>query len=190
MAGWGFNFHSVEWPIVSALTDALTALTTLILLLFVGVQLNHARRLQRASDANENVAKYFELAFENPAYAYPRVRPPIDRIERTMNGSAIEFERYEWFISIMLLACKTVLESKEAHNGWTRTMRRQIYYHWEYFRFMGLEDPDHWWWTFGPEVSAIIRELRATEVDPYLREAEAPPMGLSDDGLPKGLRLM
>jgi hypothetical protein len=93
------------------------------------------RRTQREQTARNAYIKYIELSFKYPEFTFP-VQSKIDLENATFGSKAStakrDFERYEWFISIMLNTANFVFTSVGRNHILAKQMRLQFAYHWKY----------------------------------------------------------
>ena len=104
------------------------------------------RRTQREQTARNAYIKYIELAFQNPDFAFPdwsKINLTAETFQLTnspIDGKA-NFEKYEWFMSILLNTSNFVFTSVPAHHPLAKQMRLQFAYHWKYIdRFKGSKN--------------------------------------------------
>lgn len=97
-----------------------------------------ARKSQREATASELYGNYLALAVEYPLLASGQISVPV--VGRSTNE---EFERYEWFVSLMLHAFEQILDLTKEDPSWQKALRDQIHYHEDYLaspRFI----PEHY----------------------------------------------
>jgi hypothetical protein len=94
------------------------------------------RRTQREQTARNAYIKYIELAFQNPEFAFPdwskidlehQVFISDDTVKATK-----DFEKYEWFMSILLNTANFVFTTVRPNHILAKQMRLQFAYHWRY----------------------------------------------------------
>ena len=85
------------------------------------------RLTQREATASALYGSYLELAVEHPMLARGHISPPPDTTKVDP-----EFERYEWFVSVMLHAFEQILELTKGDTIWRKAITDQIDYHKEY----------------------------------------------------------
>lgn len=146
------------WPWVWSNIDKLSYVATVITALIAGIALGFtwaqivgARGDQRRSFAHDLYRDYLSLAFENPKLANP-ILANFDYEKRTIDGCQKDFERYEWFVSVMLDACQEILASDEKAASrsigyeWYITIETQLRYHKKYLLLYYLKnrtDPEY-----------------------------------------------
>jgi hypothetical protein len=77
-------------------------------------------------------ANYLALAFENPQFANPDVSV-VDYDALTLNGSRIDFEKYEWFVTVMANAYEEISFLSKG-TSWETEIKSNLDYHRAYFR--------------------------------------------------------
>ena len=87
---------------------------------FAWGQIASARRVQRESLALARYNDYLRLAFEHPRFASG---------EAGSTENAAEFEKYEWFVSLMLNACEGILLYVGHNKEWMNSIKAQIDWH-------------------------------------------------------------
>lgn len=95
------------------------------------------RRTQREQTARNAYIKYIEVAFHNPEFAFPDWNKiDLDAQRFQLSDDPIDskrlFERYEWFLSIVMNTANFVLTSVPANHPLGKLMRLQFAYHWKY----------------------------------------------------------
>ncbi len=74
---------------------------------------------------------YAKMALDRPDLAFPP-RSAFDFEKQELNGSELEFERYEWFLSAMLVTVHFLMRMYPADEFWRTLTTNQISYHWQY----------------------------------------------------------
>jgi hypothetical protein len=95
------------------------------------------RRTQREQTARNAYIKYIELAFVSPEYAFPDwskmdFQAQAYRIGDNAADAKTFFEKYEWFMSIMLNTSNFLFTSVSQDHPLGKLMRLQFAYHWKY----------------------------------------------------------
>jgi hypothetical protein len=95
------------------------------------------RRTQREQIARNAYIKYIERALQNPEFAFPdwsKINLDAQSFQLTDNpdDGKRHFEKYEWFLSIMLNTSNFVFTSVPANHPLGKQMRLQFAYHWRY----------------------------------------------------------
>jgi hypothetical protein len=103
--------------------------------------IHNNRQIQREQTANNAYIKYIELAFHNPEFATPNWAK-IDLDEKNFGladdpeeQKKEKFERYCWFVSIMMNTANFVFTEVPQHHVLQRLMILQIAYHWKYIDY-------------------------------------------------------
>ena len=118
--GKGFcGLDLAEWANISTVA---TAVLALVALLGVFYQVAEGRKAQREATASQLYASYLTLAVEYPRLAGAEVK----------KHELEEYERYEWFVSVMLHACEQILELTQGDTAWRKTILSQFIYHKDY----------------------------------------------------------
>lgn len=112
-----------EWSNVS---DLVTAGVAVIALIGAIWQVLAAKKCQREATAAELYGNYLTLAVEHPLLAGGYVSIP-DACEPPKE----EFERYEWFVSVMLHAFEQILDLTK-DKVWRKAINDQLHYHKKY----------------------------------------------------------
>lgn len=76
-------------------------------------------------------ADYIRLAMEKPTFANPSI-VDVDYGSRTFAGSREEFEKYEWFVSFMVLSFEEIFHLSKTPT-WENTIRSNLSFHSAYF---------------------------------------------------------
>jgi hypothetical protein len=102
---------------------------------------SEAIRVNREQEATRSWGEYLSFAMEYPQFSSGFQRDWIDH----SNPQNIhkEAERYDWYISRMLMAMEQVLAIAGSDKHWRSAIERQLSYHEAYFqnpRFNYLED--------------------------------------------------
>ena len=103
-----------------------TVVTGVVAILALGgavYQVTEARSSQREATASALYGNYLELAVEHPKLASGCVAIPSGK------GFDEEFERYEWFVSVMLHAFEQILELVGGDKVWVKALKDQVDYH-------------------------------------------------------------
>lgn len=118
----------------SSVSAACFVLSVIITAIFAAVQLAKAKRNQKESTARNIFNDYLKKSLDNPILAYPsKFSFMIDLDNKTINGSLAEFERYEWYISLLIFSMKEILDILGKDKYWKLTVKRQLGYHVDYF---------------------------------------------------------
>jgi hypothetical protein len=76
---------------------------------------------------------YAKMAVDNPELAFPP-KSKIDLEKGTLNGDKIKFEKYEWFVSSMLVMSLYVRNMSPENKHWEGLVINQMSYHWRYIK--------------------------------------------------------
>ena len=117
-------------PGITAITGAITAACFTASVFVAKFQISKAWRSQKEATARTIFNDYLSKALTNPILAYPQTYPEkFDLATKKLNGSIKEFERYEWFVSILILAMREILDSISYDKHRRMTVQWQIGYH-------------------------------------------------------------
>lgn len=122
----------LEWLIdwLNKNGDAVTALAAIIALLFGIVQVLAARADTREATAKAIWKDYHLHGIQYSELANPDF-PKLDYEKEEYNGDRGKFYDYQWFVSLMLLACDEVLRLRGG-SDWERIVKNNIRYHLPY----------------------------------------------------------
>lgn len=151
-------------PLISAVIVSLSLIASLFVAVYT---INRNRKIQQSLKAQDLWSTYLQKAIEYPALAYPAGHVPrFDYDAKTVlnaEGKADkdEFERYEWFVSYLLLTSKEILQHFPHDDFWIKTIQNQIRYHKRYFAqrkgrpddFVALSGSD-----VKPLIDGVLRE--------------------------------
>lgn len=146
--------------------DAISAYATLAAAIIAVFALTAAIRQIKISkrEARLTLAKtiykdYLMLAFQNPEFsfaAYPQANPRMNNFKK--HG---EYDKYEIFVSYLLLAAEEILDITKNDIEWRATLRDQLKYHGLYLDGMDLPE-NHY--------SSALLTLREEAVKEYQNE--------------------
>jgi hypothetical protein len=123
------------------------AFISLVAIVFAYWTITENRKNQREQTARNAYIKYIELAFHNPEFAEPDWKkihfseltfdPPYDyeRKDPDNCGPKERFERYCWFVSIMMNTADLVFAGAPSDALLQQMMIVQIAYHWKYINY-------------------------------------------------------
>lgn len=122
-----------------SIPQMISALVALAAFALAFISLRRARANHQEASANSIWRDYEKLSFENPAYSGGINSSRINFDSMTFDGSNENFIKYEWFVSITLLASETVLDVFSDQRDWIWSVTRQIklhhiFIHSDYFR--------------------------------------------------------
>jgi hypothetical protein len=115
--------------VVSAAIACFAAFIAVGAVIAAFLQVRAARAVQREALARQAYNDYLKLCFAEPAFASgdwqkgPSGLPP-----------ELLFEKYEWFVSVMLGACEAILLHVSDKDEWRDAIQSQISYHSNYIR--------------------------------------------------------
>lgn len=95
----------------------------------IGVrQIRSAHTAQREVLARQIYYDYLKLCVAEPIFASGQWKNCKDIPE------AIAFEKYEWFVTVMLTACESILLHVAQDDEWIKAIKCQLEYHKDYIR--------------------------------------------------------
>ena len=114
--------------VVSAAAACIGAAVAVAAATLVLIQVRAARLIQREAVALQLYNDYLKLCFAEPAFAGGQWK---------LNSSSklsedFLYQKYEWFVSLMLNACESILLYAAKADEWTATIKTQLNYHTEY----------------------------------------------------------
>jgi hypothetical protein len=98
------------------------------------------RRNQKEALLQKAYFDYAKMAVDNPELAFP-LKSKIDLEKETLNGDKIKFEKYEWFLSAMLVMSLYVRNMSPENKHWEGLVINQMSYHWRYIERFWKEKP-------------------------------------------------
>jgi hypothetical protein len=104
---------------------------------------------------------YAKMTVDHPDLAFPP-RSALDYEKETLNGSELKFEKYEWFLSAMLVTVHFVMKIRPDNEFWKTLTTNQISYHWQYLDLFWDKKPfiKNWRTTLGPQMREGINRGR------------------------------
>src|SRR5215469_6261088 len=120
--------------VVTAAISCVAALIAVGAVLAAFLQVRAARSVQREGVARQAYSGYLKLCFAEPAFASGNWQKSFPAIPENL-----QFEKYEWFVSVMLNACEAILLHVADKDEWIETIRSQIGYHIEYIRSLNFQ---------------------------------------------------
>jgi hypothetical protein len=152
-------FGDVPGWLITKLGDIPTWLTTIaaFVALWFGIRQVQSSR----EDAREATAKSIWMAYHVHGIEYPKYANPelskLDYKNEKLDGDQGKFYEYQWFVSLMLLACDEVLRLRGG-SDWERIVKNNIRYHLPYINsgkpFRESEE------ILSPELRSKIDEVR------------------------------
>ncbi len=128
-------------------------------------------KFNHAQSAKSIYANYLRMAFDYPHYANPALSE-IDYDAQTLNGSRVEFEKYEWFVASVVMACEEIFhlsDNPACRSSIMADLRfHRAYFCCDHFRSQSyLQNVD-------AEVGEIIETIVSRDCQ-YLTKGNAPP---------------
>jgi hypothetical protein len=152
-------------PVISA--AALVVATSIALgsAIIAYSSLKRVRRSQKEAQARGLFTDYQKLAMQYPIFAFPeRFADRYDFANIAVNKSTEEFERYEWFISFLLVTAREILELYPDDEFWADAIRRNVGYHHKFIKWRASQSPE-WLAQKGKRVEKILREVSMRQTD-------------------------
>jgi hypothetical protein len=115
--------------VVSAAIACIAAIIAVGAVIAAILQVRAAHAAQRETLARQAYNDYIKLCFNEPAFACGDWQKSSDKLPQDLL-----FEKYEWFVSIMLNACEAILLHVPNKGEWLETIQAQIGYHSTYIR--------------------------------------------------------
>lgn len=113
--------ESGTWELMKEVLEALSYVATVLGVYLAILGYRSARRDQKETTAAEHYQGYLSLAVEYPRLAKGGV-PPSDP----------DYERYQWFVSVMLHASEEILLVTKNDSEWRTAIELQLAYHEKY----------------------------------------------------------
>lgn len=117
---------------ISDATNLALLVVTSAVSIFGVYQFIATTKFNRNQSAKEMHGEYIRLALENPTLANPDISG-IDCQAMTLGGDRVAFERYEWFISYMLLSFEEALHLSP-DPSWFQTIESNLKMHTNYLK--------------------------------------------------------
>jgi hypothetical protein len=153
-------------------TQLAIALAVFLAGLFVGAVLAQAfggRKQRQDVMASELFRDYERRCFDNPVFANPNLAR-FDYVNLTVDNDSKTFERYQWFVSLMLNAARTILALRPTRD-WRNLMRAQFKQHHAYLRSTYFAQTGYLDRHFDRNFRALVKQA-LREVDREERERE------------------
>jgi hypothetical protein len=112
---------------LASVPDIVTATVAVLALIGAIWQVVVSRSAQREATAAGLYGSYLALAVEYPKLAGAKVSIPQNHANFDE-----EFERYEWFVSVMLNAFEQIIEGTSGDDVWETTILDQMRFHSRY----------------------------------------------------------
>ncbi len=136
----GFIPETVNWlggggrlgtksEVVAAFFAVTTVVVAIAAAILATVHVRWTRRIQRESTAIESYDGYLKLCLQEPEYASGQWELKNSGLSRALNR-----EKYEWFVAIMLGVCEQILSTNPGDRAWRETIEFQLSYHVKYLR--------------------------------------------------------
>lgn len=122
------------WENAVTLANLVMAAAAVAALIYAHLQISENREVERQANANELWRETLRLAFENPRLSDPTLRlSDFDYENRTIDGSAELFQKYEIFADTVLNASDEILGVTPTKE-WQASVRIQLRPHHDYLQ--------------------------------------------------------
>ncbi|MCC6787004.1 MAG: hypothetical protein IT547_04130 [Hyphomonadaceae bacterium] len=112
----------MELEAAAYVANVAMALVAIVGVAFAVWQTREFRNHQLETLARDQYQRFLELCIEHPEFA----QPPNDQLDcnaRTIDGSAIAFVQYEWFVSAGVNALEAIYLAVGHQPGWRETIK-------------------------------------------------------------------
>jgi hypothetical protein len=144
------DFYAVLADIATILAAAIGGAAIAI----TWMQVSSGRATQREATAHGWFHDYEVRCFENPRFANPELAK-IDFVEGTFDGEKESFEKYEWFVSLMLNAGEAILNVRPT-SDWKNSVKSQIKFHHAYLNSDRVRKARHIEQNYGKKFQKLI----------------------------------
>ena len=120
------------------------------------LKLANSRETQREATAKDWFHDYEVRCFENPKFANPTLAE-YDYAQRTIDGDPLMFEKYEWFVSLMLNAGEAITELTPTAD-WRNSVKSQVKFHHDYLRSSHVQQAEYLAENYCERFQALVRE--------------------------------
>ncbi len=148
---------------VSDISNVALLIVTILVSIFGVYQFVATTRFNRNQAAKAIHAEYIKLALDKPLLANPAVGK-IDFEKLTVDGNREEFERYEWFVSYMLLSFEEIFHLSN-EDAWSSTLRSNLKVHKAYFKSQHFKESGYLDNIDAP-IRALINEITKSSKKP------------------------
>jgi hypothetical protein len=141
--------------------DLATWLTVVVAVWYGGKQIKWSREDAREATAIQTWMDYYLHCLAYPQYGCPETLT-LDFTKLDKLGSAKEIresDKYQWFVSFMLLACDLVIRLPKGKGGpnWEQFVRSNVGYHSDYLKSRYFKE--NYELTLSPELNRKIKEV-------------------------------
>lgn len=139
----------IKWASIFAnIAVVITAIIALLAVFIAYKQLISNRKESSKNIAYNICQQYLMLCINNPDLSKGLAKPPT---------FSMDFEKYKWFISAMLLAFEQIIESQKNDAKWRATIKSQLLIHREFLKISRTVRDKEW----DEELHKIIEEVIA-----------------------------
>jgi hypothetical protein len=167
------------WDNAITLATLLMAAAAVAALIYAHLQIVEGRKAEHHANANELWRETLRLAFENPKLSDPSLRlADFDYENRTIDGSAELFQKYEVFVDTILNASDEIL-GVEPTKEWQASVRIQLRPHRGYLRSPHFQNSgylEQYTAKFRAFVDEVLNEPTEppTQIHPNVARVDAP----------------
>jgi hypothetical protein len=167
------------WDNAITLATLLMAAAAVAALIYAHLQIAEGRKAEHHANANELWRETLRLAFENPQLSDPSLRlADFDYENRTIDGSAELFQKYEVFVDTILNASDEIL-GVEPTKEWQASVRIQLRPHRGYLRSPHFQNSgylEQYTAKFRAFVDEVLNEPTEppTQIHPNVARVDAP----------------
>jgi menaquinone-dependent protoporphyrinogen IX oxidase len=130
---------------VADFAGVISAVSAAIAAFFSFRTVAQSRATSREQQAIDVIRNYLQLAIEHPDLS-------------TGGGKATKQEKYEWFVSFVLIMAQTVLRAYPKSSSWRKLMHNQLSFNAEELRVWKNAEPEHFK-LYGPDVERLVEEV-------------------------------
>jgi hypothetical protein len=134
-------------PLLAASATAVTAIVAIAALCIAATQIKAARKSQREATAKDIYRDYLKLAFENPAYADPRVSGEWDQEK----ADWLVDQKYRWFVAFALNSCDEAVDLP----NWREVILTELKFHEDYLSSVQFKEEDGGWKVYSDKLKDI-----------------------------------
>ncbi|MDC6623156.1 hypothetical protein N4Q63_15110 [Leclercia adecarboxylata] len=137
----------IKWASILA---NIAAVVTAIIAFFAAL-VAYKQLISNKKESGKNIAyniyhQYLLLCINNPTLSKGIAKPAT---------FSLDFEKYKWFVSAMLLAFEQIIESQKNDNKWRATIKSQLLIHKEFLKVSRTVRDKEW----DEELHKIIEEV-------------------------------
>jgi hypothetical protein len=120
------------WDNAATIATVVMAAAAVLALIYAHLQISEGQRAERRGNAYELWRETLHFGFENPKLSDPTLKlAEFDYEDRTIDGSAEMFQKYELYVDTILSASEEILEVLPTRE-WNAAVRLQLKSHRDY----------------------------------------------------------